>query len=138
MPREPHFQRTLRIPSDTSVGHQVQEQILDELKADGFSEPVLFGIRLSMEEAIINAIKHGNKLDPEKSVRVSYTIDAAEFVVEIEDEGPGFKPADIPDPTAPENLERPSGRGLLLMRAFMTECDFLSRGNICRMRRIRE
>ena len=97
-----------------------------------------FGIRLAIEEAIINAIKHGNKLDPSKFVEVRYTIDEEHFLVEIEDEGPGFDPENVPDPTSPENIERPSGRGLLLMKAYMTECDFFGGGTICRMRRIRE
>lgn len=132
------FETVVVLPSETAAGLKIQERIIDELRENGFSEKVLFGVRLSLEEAIINAIKHGNKLDPNKQVHVRYTINDKHFLIEIEDQGPGFDPVDIPDPTAPENLERPSGRGLLLMRAYMTECDFLSRGNICRMRRIRE
>lgn len=138
MSQSPRFERELRIPSETSIGLQVQEEILDQLRSHDYSDKIIFGIRLSVEEALINAIKHGNKLDPAKLVRVSYSISEDGFEIEIEDEGPGFNPDDIPDPTAPENLERPSGRGLLLMRAYMTECDFLERGNICRMRRVRE
>lgn len=138
MPGKPVFDRELRFPSDTSIGLDVQDQILDQLRERKFSEKIVFGIRLALEEAIINAIKHGNKLDPAKQVRVSYTIDDEHFLIEIEDEGPGFDPSRIPDPTAPENLERPSGRGLLLMRAYMTECEFLQRGNVCRMRRVKE
>lgn len=138
MSRKPHYDRELRFPSDTSVGFEVQDQILDQLREQEFSDRIVFGIRLAIEEALINAIKHGNKLDPSKLVRVSYTINDEHFLIEIEDEGPGFDPGQIPDPTAPENLERPSGRGLLLMRAYMTECEFLQRGNVCRMRRVKE
>lgn len=133
-----HYENVVRFPSDTTVGHELQEKILQLLSDQGFSEKVLFGIRLSVEEALINAIKHGNKLDPDKQVRVSYTINNEHFLIEIEDQGNGFDPSDIPDPTAPENLERPSGRGLLLMKAYMTECEFLEGGTVCRMKRIRE
>lgn len=131
------FTRELRIPSDTAVGLKLQDEILEELRRSEFDEKAIFGIRLAVEEALINAIKHGNKLDPDKQVRVRYTIDDEHFLIEIEDEGPGFDPGVIPDPTAPENLERPSGRGLLLMRAYMTDCEFRDRGNVCRMRRVR-
>ncbi|MBX9654499.1 ATP-binding protein [bacterium] len=138
MPDDPTYESEVRIPSDTALGLRVQEQIIEVLRSHQFSDKTIFGIRLAMEEAIINAIKHGNKQDLEKFVQVRYTINEEHFLIEIEDEGPGFDPEDVPDPTAPENLERPSGRGLLLMRAYMTECDFLRGGNICRMRRIRE
>ena len=138
MPDKPSFDFELRIASDTALGLRVQEEIIEALRSRQFSDKTIFGIRLAIEEAIINAIKHGNRQDPQKFVQVRYTVDEEHFLVEIEDEGPGFDPNDVPDPTAPENLERPSGRGLLLMRAYMTECDFLSGGTVCRMRRIRE
>jgi serine/threonine-protein kinase RsbW len=126
------------IPSTTLEGQRVQEQILSSLRHHSFSDKVLFAIRLCLEEALINAIKHGNRLDPQKMVQIRYSIDEEGFSIEIEDEGPGFDPQSIPDPTLPENLERPSGRGLLLMRAYMTNCVWLDRGNICRMRRTKE
>lgn len=138
MPQEHQFDYEHRIPSDTALGQAIQEQILHALRSYEFSDKTIFGIRLALEEAIINAVKHGNKLDPGKTVHVRYTISDEHFIVEIEDEGPGFDPESVPDPTAPENLERPSGRGLLLMRAYMSECHFLGGGNVCRMRRIRE
>ncbi len=138
MPDKPSFDYEVRIASDTAHGLRVQEEIIEALRSRQFSDKTVFGIRLAIEEAIINAIKHGNKLDPSKFVEVRYTIDEEHFLVEIEDEGPGFDPENVPDPTSPENIERPSGRGLLLMKAYMTECDFFGGGTICRMRRIRE
>lgn len=132
------FQHTFRFPSRTSDGQRVQQVVLDQVSQLGYSERTIFGIKLALEEALVNAIKHGNQLDPSKEVRLSFSADDRELLVEIEDEGPGFVPADVPDPTDPENLERPCGRGLFLMRAYMTECDFVPPGNICRMRRVRE
>lgn len=135
---EKEFEHELQIPSDTAESQRVQELVVHRLRACQFSEKVIFGIKLAMEEALVNAVKHGNRMDRDKQVRVSFTINSEHCLIEIEDQGPGFRPEEVPDPTAPENLERPSGRGLFLMRAYMTECDFLPPGNICRMRRIRE
>jgi serine/threonine-protein kinase RsbW len=90
-------------------------------------------VRLALEEALVNAIKHGNGLDPSKSVRVHCDIQTDRVYVEIEDEGPGFAPEDVPDPTLDENIERPSGRGLMLIRSFMNRVDFNDRGNCIRI-----
>ena len=93
-----------------------------------FPEHEIFSIKMAVEEALVNAIKHGNQMDPGKSVRVAWTVAAERFDVRITDEGPGFNPDDVPDPTAPENLERPCGRGLLLIRYYMTEVTFTNNG----------
>jgi len=117
------------IPSETSRGHEVQERILGLLEERNFSAKDLFGIKLSLEEALVNAIKHGNGLDPEKVVRVRCRLDDETIEIDIEDEGDGFNPEEVPDPTEDENLEKPSGRGLMLMRAFMTSVEYIDRGN---------
>lgn len=117
------------IPSDTVVGQALQDQILRQLEELQFAEHDLFGVRLALEEALVNAIKHGNRLDPSKTVRVQWLIDHERVVIEIEDEGEGFDPGEVPDPTADENLERPCGRGIHLMRAFMTSIEYYDRGN---------
>ena len=117
------------IPSDTVAGQALQEQILRQLEDLQFGDQDLFGVRLALEEALVNAIKHGNRLDPAKNVRVQWCVDDVRVVIEIEDEGEGFDPGDVPDPTADENLERPCGRGIHLMRAFMTSIEYLDRGN---------
>ena len=117
------------IPSDTVAGQALQEQILRQLEDLQFEDQDLFGVRLALEEALVNAIKHGNRLDPAKNVRVQWCVDDVRVVIEIEDEGEGFDPGDVPDPTADENLERPCGRGIHLMRAFMTSIEYLDRGN---------
>jgi serine/threonine-protein kinase RsbW len=95
------------------------------------------GVRLALEEAVVNGLRHGNGGDPAKRVCVRYHLQSDALVAEVEDEGPGFDPGRVPDPTLPENLERPSGRGLLLMRHFMTWVRFSRPGNrvtLCKCR----
>ncbi|MEZ6056822.1 MAG: ATP-binding protein [Planctomycetaceae bacterium] len=113
----PLFVKT--ICSDTREGQVAQDEIMELVEAEGFPMQDQFGIRLALEEAIVNAIKHGNKMDPTKKVQICVEITEESLNVVIEDEGAGFRPEDVPDPTAEENLEKPSGRGLMLMNAFM-------------------
>jgi flagellar hook-associated protein 1 FlgK len=82
---------------------------------------------------LVNAIKHGNKYDSKKTVRVVSQIDENEASFIITDEGPGFHLEEVPDPTADENLERPCGRGLMLIRAFMDEVSYNKTGNEVRL-----
>ncbi|MFO1019576.1 MAG: ATP-binding protein [Planctomycetales bacterium] len=119
----------IRIPSDTAAGHSVQERIVSRLEELQYSSRDVFGVRLALEEALVNAIKHGNRMDRNKHVDVFCQIHDGLVHIEIEDQGPGFKPADIPDPTSDENLERPGGRGILLMRSFMSLVEYNDRGN---------
>jgi serine/threonine-protein kinase RsbW len=116
---------------------QVQADIKDALQAHRFDDRELFSIELALEEALVNAIKHGNQLDPGKRVFVRYDVTPERFDIRIEDEGPGFNPGDVPDPTAPENLERPCGRGLLLIRNFMNDVRYHGRGNVVTMTKLR-
>jgi serine/threonine-protein kinase RsbW len=98
----------------------------------------IFAVKLGLEEAISNAIKHGNRRDPTTCVRIRYRVTADRVVAEVADEGAGFDPAAVPDPRAVEYRERPGGRGLFLMRAYMTWVAFNTRGNevtLCRLRR---
>jgi serine/threonine-protein kinase RsbW len=121
------------IPSDTTEARRVQDAIEQLLKKHEFTDKDIFGIRLALEEALVNAIKHGNQMDRDKKVAISYTVHLGRFEIHITDEGSGFEPSDVPDPTAVENIERPSGRGLMLMRHYMTEVSFHGRGNSVRM-----
>ena len=127
----------LTITSDLSEARRVQEQIEEALQAAGYTEHETFAIKLALEEALVNAIKHGNQMDPEKIVRVVYFLNKERFDVRITDEGPGFNPEDVPDPTAPENLERPCGRGLLLIRYYMSSVSFTDDGRTIVMHKLR-
>jgi serine/threonine-protein kinase RsbW len=124
------------IPSDPAEARRVQEDIERLLRANHASEKEIFGIRLALEEALVNAIKHGNQMDRSKTVKVVSSVEAERFEVEVTDEGTGFDPGDVPDPTAVENLERPCGRGLMLMRYYMSEVSFSPRGNSVRMAKV--
>jgi serine/threonine-protein kinase RsbW len=89
----------------------------------------IFHVRLALEEALVNAIHHGNGGDPRKAVRVWWEVRHDEVEIVIEDEGPGFDPTLVPDPRESANLDRPGGRGLLLMRAFLTTLSYNEQGN---------
>jgi serine/threonine-protein kinase RsbW len=117
------------IPSDTAEARRIQDEIEQQLQARRATEQEIFSVRLALEEALVNAIKHGNQMDRAKKVFISYRFVADRLEVQITDEGTGFDPNDVPDPTAVENLERPCGRGLMLMRHYMTEVAYNERGN---------
>jgi len=119
----------LVFPSKLSEVPGAQQAIMEAAQAAGFGEKALFAIRLALDEALTNAVRHGNASDPSKNVTVEFTPAPHKLTIMIEDEGPGFVPDDIPDPTAEENLGRPHGRGVMLMRAYMTEVQFNDRGN---------
>jgi serine/threonine-protein kinase RsbW len=109
--------------------HGLINLFLAEMEQAGYCDRDRFGVRLALEEAIVNGIKHGNCGDPAKSVKVFYSITSNEIITEIEDQGPGFNPFKVPNPLSPENLERPGGRGVFLMRQYMTSVHYNERGN---------
>jgi serine/threonine-protein kinase RsbW len=119
----------VRIPSSTTEGQKIQERIISQLEAIEFPTRGIFGIRLALEEALVNAIKHGNGMDPGKTIRIVCQISKDKIRVVIEDQGRGFRVQDVPDPTEDENLEKPCGRGIMLMRAFLTLVEYNERGN---------
>jgi serine/threonine-protein kinase RsbW len=128
----------LTIPSDLAEARRVQERIEEALTASAYSEHDIFAIKLALEEALVNAIKHGNQMDPDKRVFISFHITTERFDIRIADEGEGFNPEDVPDPTLDENVERCCGRGLLLMRGFMTDVQYHGKGNVVSMSKVRE
>lgn len=123
------YAKSWTIPSTNAHAADVQQAIIDAIQQRGYKREVVFAVRLALDEALVNAVKHGNENDPEKSVHIDFRIDDNRLVIEVQDEGPGFKPEDLPDPTAEENLSRPNGRGVMLMRAYMTEVQFNDAGN---------
>lgn len=114
------------------------DQILELAESEGFGSSSLFAIRLAIEEGITNAFEHGHHgLNPSTTIHVEYAISSDEIEIAIEDQGPGFSPADLPDPTLQENLSKPSGRGVMLMQAYMTEVHFNKAGNRVKLRYVR-
>lgn len=119
----------VRTVSDFDAARVVQGEILGETDRCRYAEDTAFAIRLALEEAIANALRHGNRMDPEKTVRIEFVISPRQATITITDEGPGFNPDAVPDPTCDENLEKPCGRGIMLMRAYMDKVTFNRRGN---------
>ena len=106
---------------------------MPELEVNHFGEEDIFAIHLSLEEAFANAVKHGNKSNPDKKIKVEYLVDSEKVEICLTDEGEGFCPTVVPDPRCGENLYRGNGRGLLLIRSFMDICEFSKSGNSVRM-----
>jgi serine/threonine-protein kinase RsbW len=107
--------------------------IVAAMEDHGYARKDLFAARLALEEALVNAVKHGNRGDPAKEARLRYHVNAAFVLLEVEDEGAGFDPSLVPDPLAPDNLERASGRGLFLIQKYMTWVEYNERGNCVTM-----
>ncbi len=104
---------------------QTVEEIAEKFANEaGFDEDTVSHISMVAREAAVNAVMHGNKYDPAKHVTVSFEITGEALTIKIADQGAGLNPEMIPDPLAPENIMRSSGRGVFLMRAFMDEVDF--------------
>jgi len=120
---------TLTIPSVTESIRDVEDAVAEALEQAEFTENDVFAVRLALDEALANAIKHGNRYDAKKRVSVKYKVANDGITIVVADEGRGFDYEDQPDPTAPDRLELPSGRGLLLMRSYMDRITFNRRGN---------
>ena len=123
----------------TAEMQQVIRAVSTAMTAAGYLERDLFGMHMALEEAITNAIKHGHQSDWTKRIRVRYRVGTNCVLAEVADQGAGFDPQCVPDPLAPENVERPCGRGLLLMRHYMTWVRFNDRGNrvtLCKCRSV--
>ena len=118
----------MTIASDYGDAREVQRLIREEVERAGFDADSQFAIKLALEEALINAIKHGNKLDKRKLVQVEWRVSPAAVEITIEDEGPGFDRKKVPNPTDETNLEKLTGRGILLIESYMTDVQWSNGG----------
>ena len=123
-------QRFISFPSKTENISVAERMVDDVCEAYSIKEDFYGNILISLTEAVNNAMVHGNKLDPEKEVKVTCIVERPFLRFQIEDEGPGFDYDNLPDPTAPENIEKPNGRGVFLMRNLADNCEFLDDGRI--------
>ena len=105
----------------------VQTVLADSLERLGVARDKSHWIDVAVREAVANAIKHGHRQDPAKKVEVDLLLEDSDLVVRIQDRGPGFDPAGLEDPLAPDNLLRPNGRGILYMKRLMDEVDVAPR-----------
>jgi serine/threonine-protein kinase RsbW len=104
---------------------EVVQTVLAQVSAlVGFDEDAAHYLSVAVRESVVNAMKHGNKLDEAKRVEVSFTMRAGELEVMIHDDGAGFDPDTVPDPLAPENLLKAYGRGIFFMRQFMDDVSY--------------
>jgi len=126
-------QKSRMVASCVSAIEPLCRELLDDAASCGFDEDDVFGIHLALEEAFVNAVKHGNNADEHKSVSVEYVITPAKVDILISDEGSGFTPQAVLDPRAEENLYKSGGRGLLLMRSYMDVVEHNDKGNCVHM-----
>ena len=119
----------VEIPSIVDEIGDVEESVIEALAQTSFSDVELFAVRLALDEALANAIRHGNGADPCKKVFVRFCMEDARITISVRDEGRGFDVTNIPDPTEDERLELPCGRGLLLMKSYMDSVTFNECGN---------
>ena len=115
-----------------------EEKLLSEVATHGYDESAVFAIRLAVEEALNNAIRHGNCMDCSKVVEFAFEISEKQVWVRVMDEGKGFDPEDLPDPRGVEHIEKASGRGVMLIRAYMDEASFNEQGNVLTMVKYRD
>ena len=129
---------SLTVESKASALEGLCKQVLEQLNANQYSQDDIFAVHLAFEEAFLNAVKHGNKMDPTKTVQVDFSVDQEKVEIAITDEGNGFNPEGVPDPRVGANLYRPEGRGLLLIDAYMDEVAYNKIGNRVVMARYRQ
>ena len=118
-----------QIPSRTDGCPQVIKALLDALEEFNWGDEDRFAIRMAIEEALVNAIKHGNEGSPDKPVHVVMRFSDTLFYAKITDQGAGFDPGCVVDPTADENVDKPNGRGVMLMKTFVDSVNYNGTGN---------
>jgi serine/threonine-protein kinase RsbW len=119
------------IPSDTAIGSRLIDELSHQMREHGWDERQIFQVQLAYEEAIINAIRHGNGYSPDKTVDVTFTCNSQQTQIVITDQGSGFDPGTVPDPTCGDRLETPGGRGVLMIRECMSHIHYAEGG--CRL-----
>ena len=125
--------KSCRLQSTEKQVQQVIQELLGVLTDCGFDEDAVFAIHLAMEEAFLNAVKHGNHSDADKTIDVECLVTPEKFDIAISDEGFGFDPDGIPDPRCNGNLYKSSGRGILLIQSYMDVVEYNDRGNCVHM-----
>jgi serine/threonine-protein kinase RsbW len=119
-----------QIASDLAAIKRLQDSFLHDLNLQGYNEGTSFAVAMGFSEAVANAFHHGNNGDPAKQITVCYRFDSRCVELEVSDQGDGFDPCSVPDPTSDEALERPCGRGVMLMKSLFDEVRFLHGGRM--------
>ena len=129
---------SVTVESRLSAINDVCKEIFSTLQGSSFSEDDIFAVHLALGEAFINAVTHGNKMNPNRKVQIDYSVGPDKFEISITDQGNGFEPEEVPDPRVGKNLYKPSGRGVLLMSSYMDVVKYNERGNRVYMVRYKE
>lgn len=129
-----NIEETLVLESEMNSISQVEKLIDAQAQMLNIDDEVYGKYMLSVVECVNNAIVHGNKMDKNKKVTMHYHISNTKIEVTVSDEGDGFDPNSLPDPTAEENLERDCGRGIFLMRHLSDELEFANNGRTITMK----
>jgi serine/threonine-protein kinase RsbW len=117
----------LSLPSRIDTVATAAAAVAEFLSREGISDDAAFGIDMAVREAVTNAVLHGNNEDENKTVAVTIKSSPDAVEISVHDQGPGFNPEEVPDPTADENILKASGRGIFFMRSFMDEVNWLIR-----------
>jgi serine/threonine-protein kinase RsbW len=117
----------LTLPSRIEAVNEAAAALARTLSDLGADEQIAFGLDMAIREAVTNAVMHGNKQDEAKEVRVNIKSSPEAIEISVHDEGQGFNPTEVPDPTAAENIMKSSGRGIFFMRNFVDEVEWLIR-----------
>lgn len=112
---------------------KICSRILCHANTMGYSKDDQFAVHLAMEEAIVNAVRHGNKQDEDKDVIIEYTISPEKIELWVTDQGSGFKPEGLADCRSGDNIYKTCGRGVLLIKSYMNTVDFNESGNSVHM-----
>ena len=125
--------KSVVIESKAVAVERLCRQLLGEAAANNFNGDDIFASHLALEEALLNAIQHGNKADATKQISIECLVTPEQFDILITDQGTGFDPDVVPDPRSEENLYKLWGRGLLLMRSYMDVVEYNETGNCVHM-----
>ena len=117
----------LSLPSRIDTVATAAAAVAEFVSRSGIAEDAAFGIDMAVREAVTNAVVHGNRQDENKTVDVTLKSSPDAVEISVHDQGTGFNPESVPDPTAAENILKASGRGIFFMRSFMDEVDWLIR-----------
>ncbi|MEI8212677.1 MAG: ATP-binding protein [Planctomycetota bacterium] len=117
------------LPSDLDKGHAVIEELMAALESAGWEGRDVFHIQMAIEEAVVNAIEHGNKRDPSKDFHIVFKVARELAELTVTDQGEGFDHRHLKDPTEDDHLDQPRGRGVMLIRELMSEACYNEKGN---------
>ncbi|GHT34126.1 hypothetical protein FACS189427_00880 [Planctomycetales bacterium] len=124
------WSKKISFAGNMDTAHSLIDEITAQMESAGWEMKETFAANMAFEEALINAVQHGNHSDPEKQVHLTCCLNSKLVYARIEDEGEGFDPKAVPDPTDEDNLMTASGRGVLLIRNFVSRSKWNDKGNV--------